>query len=133
MVLCILYTIFDRKGRKAGRFVSEEIKRAFVNVMDANEVEEGTTKPIFELEADLGAYSLGYFRIPREDNILYFNGQALNSEWALAWAKEQSRKHKRPAVANTSSSRMYKKVGIMEDPAIQSIINNVFYVAVKAS
>ncbi|BCC21318.1 repS protein (plasmid) [Bacillus cereus] len=114
------------KGRKAGRFVSEEIKRAFVNVMDANEVEEGTTKPIFELEADLGAYSLGYFRIPREDNILYFNGQALNSEWALAWAKEQSRKHKRPAVANTSSSRMYKKVGIMEDPAIQSIINNVF-------
>lgn len=52
---------------------------------------------------------------------------------ALAWAKEQSRKHKRPAVANTSSSRMYKKVGIMEDPAIQSIINNVFYVAVKAS
>lgn len=55
--------------------------------MDANEVEEGTTKPIFELEADLGAYSLGYFRIPREDNILYFNGQALNSEWALAWAK----------------------------------------------
>ncbi|MGR4032818.1 primase C-terminal domain-containing protein, partial [Bacillus sp. ZZQ-131] len=29
-------------------------------------------------------------------------------------------------VANTSSSRMYKKIGIMEDPAIQSIINNVF-------
>lgn len=110
------------KGRKAGRFVAEEIKRAFVKTINAKDAAESEV----QLFADRGAYSLGYFRIPRQDNIMYFNGQALNSEWALAWAKKHSNLHKRPAVAKTALSRIYKKTGIMDDPAIQSIIHNVF-------
>lgn len=110
------------KGRKAGRFVAEEIKRAFVKTIHAKDESANLL-----VNADQGANALGYFRIPTEENIVYFNGQALNSEWALTWAKRQSKLHKRAAVtANTNVSKIYKKAGIMNDPAIQSIIQNIF-------
>lgn len=98
------------KGRKAGRFVAEEIKKSFVRTINA----------------DPGAQALGYFRLPKEENISYFSGQTLNSEWALVWAKEKANENKRPAQYQEGASKLYSKAGIMEDAAIQSIINNVF-------
>ncbi|MDE3841094.1 replication protein ori43 (plasmid) [Bacillus methanolicus] len=100
----------SHKARRAGKFVAEEVKQAFVNAVGA----------------DAGANPLGYFRFPKEDNIEFFYAKPVNTEWLLTWAKDRSRKAKRPAaVKGKHQSRIFGQAGIMDDPAIQAIIQNV--------
>jgi hypothetical protein len=95
------------KARRAGRLVAQELKRAFVEF----------------LGADAACDPLGYFRIPRRDNILFFSKDSISSEWALAWAKQRARQNKRTKIE--SGTTIHKKQGIMDDPAIRAIIDNV--------
>jgi len=95
------------KARRAGKLVAEELKGAFVEF----------------LGADASCNPLGYFRIPNENNILFFSKDTISSEWALAWAKQRARQRKRTKLE--SGTTIFKKQGIMDDPAIRAIIENV--------
>ncbi|HZH59661.1 MAG TPA: primase C-terminal domain-containing protein, partial [Metabacillus sp.] len=95
------------KARRAAKLIGEELKRVFVK----------------GINADPSCNTLGYFRIPSENNILFFSKNAVNSEWILAWAKRKARENKRTRIERETA--IYKKQGIMDDPAIRSIIDNV--------
>lgn len=100
---------FSSKGRRAGKLIGHELRRAFSEVINV----------------DNGADPLGYFRFPNNDNMRYFQSEKVNSNWLLTWAKAQTKNYKR-SIVKKKNSYLVTQYGIMQDPAIKKLVSDVF-------